>query len=99
MEKSQKAIKEIAVKDETQMSTLLDSMGHLVEKLNNSYHVMQNFSILAEAHKVPNILTDDILEVSLQNSIRKIPKNMHIYAHSLYSRVLPSHYNVIIHSF
>ena len=79
MEKSQKAIKEITVKDETQMSTLLDSMGHLVEKLNNSYHVMQNFSILAEAHKVPNILTDDILEVSLQNSIRKkIPKNMHI---------------------
>ena len=78
MEKSQKAIKEIAVKDETQMSTLLDSMGHLVEKLNNSYHVMQNFSILAETHKVPNILTDDILEVSLQNSIRKIPKNMHI---------------------
>ena len=55
MEKSQKAIKEIAVKDETQMSTLLDSMGHLAENLNNSYHVMQNFSILAETVKVPNI--------------------------------------------
>ena len=63
MESSQKAVKQTAARDKTQMATLLESMRYLVETLNNSYHVMRNFSVLAQTYKAPDILSDDIIEV------------------------------------
>ena len=52
METSQRVVKKIVDRDNQQISTLLDGMERLVEILNNSYHVMQNFSNFASEYKV-----------------------------------------------
>ena len=65
METSQRVVKEIADRDNQQISTLLEGMGRLVEILNNSYNVMQDFSKFAAEYKAPNIVTENIIHVSV----------------------------------
>ena len=67
METSQEVVKEIVDHDNKQIIALLDSMRHLVELLNNSYHAMQDFSKLAEKLQAPNVLTAGIINVSIHS--------------------------------
>ena len=64
MEISQKVVKEIADKDDKQITALVTSLQNLIKILNASYDVMQDFSNLAEQYKAPNIITEDIIQVS-----------------------------------
>ena len=65
METSQRVVKEIVNRDNQQLSTLLDGMEGLVEILNNSYNVMQDYSNFAAEYKDPNIVTENIIRVSV----------------------------------
>ena len=62
METSQKAAKDIAKRDNETIEGLLKSVIQLVGLLNISYQGIQDFSKL-----VPNIITEDILDVSSHN--------------------------------
>ena len=55
METSQKAVKDIAKRDNETIEGLLESMIQLVGLLNISYQGIKDFSKL-----VPNIITEDI---------------------------------------
>ena len=64
METKQRVVKQLAQKDSEQMSKLLRDVSHLVEILNTSYSMMQDFSQLAAEVKAVDILTEDVIAVS-----------------------------------
>ena len=70
METSQKAVKDIAKRDNETIEGLLESMIHLVGLLNISYQGIQDFSKF-----VPNIITEDILDVSFIFQDPSLPLN------------------------
>ena len=90
METSQRVVKEIVDRDNQQISTLLDGMGRLVEILNNSYSVMQDFSNFAAEYKAPNIVTENIIHVSV---LEANFSNIRDAANRLKSRASVSHKN------
>ena len=57
--------------DNKTIRDVLESMRHLVQMLNNSYRMMQDFNALAETLKTPNILTGDIIQVRVPLSTKK----------------------------
>ena len=63
METSQRVTKETANDDDRTISTAVESIGYLVELLNNSYRMMQDFDTLAETLEATNILTGNIIPV------------------------------------
>ena len=65
METSQRVVKETADRDKKQITVVLASLHRIVEVLNTSYDIMQNFSLLAQKYKAPNIVTGNIIHVSI----------------------------------
>ena len=65
METSQRVVKETADRDKMQIMAVLDGLQRILEVLNNSYDIMQNFSLLAERYKTPNVITGNIIRVSI----------------------------------
>ena len=65
METSQRVVKETADRDKMQITAVLDGLQRILEVLNNSYDLVQDFSLLAQRCKTPNILTGNIIQVSL----------------------------------
>ena len=64
--------------DNKTITDVLESMRHLVQILNNSYRMMQDFNALAETLKTPDILTGDIIQVRVPLSTKKIKKKISI---------------------
>ena len=65
MEISQRVVMDIADIDKRQITALVDSMRHLVDELNKSYRVMQDFSKLAEENQAVNIITESVIDVGI----------------------------------
>ena len=63
METSQRVTKETANDDNRTISIAVESIGYLVELLNNSYKMMQDFGALAKTLEATNILTGKIIPV------------------------------------
>ena len=72
LETSQRVVKETADRDKNQITTVLTGLQRIVEVLNNTYHIMQNFSLLARHYKAPNIVTERIIRVSICHLVRWI---------------------------
>ena len=64
METSQRVVKETAERDKKQITAVLTGLQRILEVLNNSYDMMQNFSLLAQQYKAPDIVTENIIQVS-----------------------------------
>ena len=65
MEVAQRNVQEIVKRDTEQIEDLVTRMEKLSEMLNETYDVMQDFHLLAQRSKAANVITDDILKVSL----------------------------------
>ena len=76
LETSQRVVKETADRDKMQITAVLDGLQQILEVLNNSYDIMQNFSLLAKRYKTPNIVTGNIIQVSLSFNWSKIGWNL-----------------------
>ena len=64
METSQRVVKETAKLDKRMILDVVESMQHLIDILNKSYSMMQDFNALADAFKTSNILTTNVMQVS-----------------------------------
>ena len=65
METSQRVVKETADRDKKQITAVLDGLQRIVEVLNNLHDIMQDFNLLAQKYKAPNIVTGNIIHVSI----------------------------------
>ena len=65
LETSQRVVKEMADRDKMQITAVLDGFQRILEVLNNSRDIMQNFSLLAQRYKTPNIVTGKVIHVSI----------------------------------
>ena len=64
LETSQRVVKETADRDKMQITTVLDGLQRILEVLNNSQDIMQDFNLLAKRYKPPDVITGNIIHVS-----------------------------------
>ena len=67
-ETSETVVKEKARKNKDQIVELLSMSQNMIHTFKNLSEIVTDFAEMAKVFKVPNILTSDILEVSLATS-------------------------------